>query len=63
MTNQAIAVIADDGIGQEVVPAAIDCVNAALARHDRSLEWTYLEWGSEFYLRHGSMMPPRGYRL
>ena len=55
-----IAVIAGDGIGKEVVPVGIDCVDAALARHNQSVTWTHLDWGSDYYLKHGSMMPADG---
>ncbi len=55
-----IAVIAGDGIGKEVVPAGIACVDAALARHDQSVIWEHLEWGSDYYLKHGAMMPKDG---
>ncbi|MCU1569942.1 MAG: tartrate dehydrogenase [Naasia sp.] len=56
----SIAVIAGDGIGKEVVPVGIECVDAALARHDQAVEWTYLGWGSDYYLKHGVMMPADG---
>jgi tartrate dehydrogenase/decarboxylase/D-malate dehydrogenase len=55
-----IAVIAGDGIGKEVVPVGIACVDAALARHDQSVIWEHLEWGSDYYLEHGAMMPKDG---
>ncbi|WP_259063699.1 tartrate dehydrogenase [Microbacterium sp. AK031] len=56
-TIASIAVIPGDGIGQEVVPPAMACVDAALARHEHSVRWTPLEWGSDLYRRTGSMMP------
>ncbi len=56
----SIAVIAGDGIGKEVVPVGIDCVNAALARHEQSVEWRHLDWGSDYYMEHGRMMPVDG---
>lgn len=55
-----VAVIAGDGIGKEVVPVGIACVDAALARHGRSIDWVHLEWGSDYYDRHGRMMPTDG---
>ncbi|MET7402880.1 tartrate dehydrogenase [Dactylosporangium sp. NPDC005572] len=55
-----IAVIAGDGIGQEVVPAAIECLDAVAARHDIVLDWHDLDWGSEYYRSHGRMMPLDG---
>jgi len=56
----SIAVIAGDGIGKEVVPAAIDCVDAALARHGSSVDWVDYDWSSELYLKTGRMMPVDG---
>ncbi|WP_308192945.1 tartrate dehydrogenase [Microbacterium sp. NFH-22A-Y] len=58
-----MAVIAGDGVGQEVMPPAITCVDAALARHGHTIEWTHLDWGSDLYLRTGSMMPRDGLDL
>ena len=55
-----IAVLAGDGIGKEVVPAAIECIDAALARHDSSVEWVDYAWGSDLYLKTGRMMPVDG---
>lgn len=59
----SVAVIAGDGVGQEVMPPAIRCVDAALARHGHVIEWVHLDWGSERYLRTGSMMPLDGLEL
>ncbi|MER5458657.1 isocitrate/isopropylmalate family dehydrogenase [Micromonospora sp. NPDC002389] len=56
----SIAVIAGDGIGQEVVPAAITCLDAVAARHGCSFGWSDLPWGSEYYRQHGRMMPTDG---
>jgi len=55
-----IAVIAGDGIGQEVVPAAVECLDAVAARHGVTLEWHHLGWGSDHYRAHGRMMPVDG---
>jgi tartrate dehydrogenase/decarboxylase/D-malate dehydrogenase len=60
MSTHSIAVIAGDGIGQEVVPAAIACVERIADIHCLDLEFTYFDWGSEYYLRHGRMMPADG---
>ena len=52
-----IAVIAGDGIGLEVIPAGIDVITRAAGAAGASLEFTHFEWGSEYYLRTGKMMP------
>jgi len=58
--GHTVAVIAGDGIGKEVVPAAIACIDAALDAHGESIEWDYLPWGSDYYLETGTMMPANG---
>ncbi|AEF41453.1 tartrate dehydrogenase [Hoyosella subflava] len=60
MTTQRIAVIAGDGIGKEVVPAAIACLERIAELHTLDLRFTYFDWGSEYYLQHGRMMPVDG---
>jgi len=60
MSRQRIAVIAGDGIGQETVPAAVHCIDAALARHDTRLDWNFLDWSADRYRRDGAMMPSDG---
>jgi len=57
MTKHKIAVIAGDGIGQEVVPEGIRVLDAAATRFDLRLEWEHFEWSSDYYLKHGAMMP------
>ena len=56
-----IAVIAEDGIGPEVVGAGVRVLEAA-AEMDVSieLEFTKFPWGCEYYLEHGRMMPDDG---
>ena len=55
--RHSIAVIAGDGIGQEVVPAAIECLNAVAELHSIELDFVDRPWGSDYYLKHGRMMP------
>ena len=57
MAAYRIAVIAGDGIGQEVIPAGIQVLERAAAQHAFSLEFVGLPWGCEYYLRTGRMMP------
>jgi tartrate dehydrogenase/decarboxylase / D-malate dehydrogenase len=61
MKTYHIAVIEGDGIGKEVVPAAIEVLDAA-AKLDGGFqfEWTYFPWGCDYYLEHGVMMPEDG---
>ena len=60
MSTHKIAVIPGDGIGNEVVPAAIDCLERIAELHSLDLEFTYFDWGSEYYARHGRMMAEDG---
>jgi tartrate dehydrogenase/decarboxylase/D-malate dehydrogenase len=58
--HHSIAVIAGDGIGQEVVPAAIECLTAVAGLHSIGLDFVDLPWGSDYYQKHGRMMPVDG---
>ena len=57
MRTYRIAVIPGDGIGLEVVPAAIRALEAVAARFAFGLEWESFQWGSAHYFSHGRMMP------
>jgi len=57
MTTYRVAVIPGDGIGHEVIPAAIRVVEAAGTRAGFAFEWEHFPWGSAHYLEHGRMMP------
>jgi tartrate dehydrogenase/decarboxylase/D-malate dehydrogenase len=61
MREHRIAVIPADGIGPEVIPEAVAVLESA-ARADGGfrLELESFDWGSEHYLRHGSVMPDDG---
>jgi tartrate dehydrogenase/decarboxylase / D-malate dehydrogenase len=56
MKTFKIAVIAGDGIGQEVIPAGIEVLKIAGEQGAFRLAFTEFPWGSEFYLRTGRMM-------
>ena len=60
MASYSIAVIAGDGIGQEVVPAAMKVVDAAGRRFGFEFRCTSFDWGCERYARTGQMMPEDG---
>lgn len=61
MKTYQIAVIPGDGIGQEVVPAAVQCLEAAAELHGGiKWEFTTFPWNCEYYLQHGQMMPDDG---
>ena len=56
-----IAVIAGDGIGQEVIPAGLAAIEAAARGTDSTFEFTELPWGCDYYIRHGRMMDEDGF--
>lgn len=61
MNRYEIAVIPGDGIGNEVVPAAIRVLETAAGIHGGlKFEWTHFPWSCEYYLEHGTMMPESG---
>jgi tartrate dehydrogenase/decarboxylase/D-malate dehydrogenase len=60
VVTHRVAVIAGDGIGKEVVPAAIACLERIAKIHSLDLKFTYFDWGSDYYLQHGRMMPVDG---
>ncbi|MDM5232099.1 tartrate dehydrogenase [Lysinibacillus pakistanensis] len=64
MKTYRIAVIPGDGIGKEVVPAAIEVLDQA-AHLDGSFqfEWTTFPWGCDYYLETGKMMPDNGIEI
>ena len=55
-----IAVIAGDGIGQEVVPEGIRACEAAGRRFGIEFDWTSLDWSCARYRETGHMMPEDG---
>jgi tartrate dehydrogenase/decarboxylase / D-malate dehydrogenase len=56
-----IAAIPGDGIGSEVIAAGIQVLQA-LAKRDGGfdLKFTHFDWGSNYYFKHGEMMPADG---
>ncbi|WP_426415056.1 tartrate dehydrogenase [Aestuariirhabdus sp. LZHN29] len=59
MPSHKIAVIAGDGIGQEVMPEGIRALEAAAAAFNIDIEWSYFDWAcADYYQRHGEMLPP-----
>jgi tartrate dehydrogenase/decarboxylase/D-malate dehydrogenase len=55
-----IAVIAGDGIGREVMPAAIEVVETVAGPFGFTVAWTEYPWSCATYTRTGRMMPPDG---
>lgn len=58
MTTHKIAVIAGDGIGNEVMPEGLRVLEATARRFGIELEFTTMPWANcNYYLQHGQMMP------
>ena len=53
-----IAVIAGDGIGQEVMPEGLRVLDTACRQFGLDLEFVSFDWAHcDYYLQHGQMMP------
>src|SRR3954465_1588905 len=61
MKTYKIAAVPGDGIGKEVIAAGIEVLNA-LAKRDNKFSFTFesFDWGSDYYKKHGVMMPADG---
>ncbi|MEW6458098.1 MAG: 3-isopropylmalate dehydrogenase [Bacillota bacterium] len=53
-----IAVIPGDGTGPEQVREGLKVLQAAAGKEGFALETTVLDWGGEYYLRTGEVLPP-----
>jgi 3-isopropylmalate dehydrogenase len=58
-SKKRIAVIAGDGIGQEVIPQALKVIRASSA----AVEFSEFDWGADRYLRDGLTVPPGGFEM
>ncbi len=58
MKKFSIAVIAGDGIGPEVIGAAQRVLEHTAPTFGLELAFEAFDWGSEYYFKHGRMMPP-----
>jgi tartrate dehydrogenase/decarboxylase / D-malate dehydrogenase len=63
MRNFSIAVIAGDGVGQEVIPQGKRVLDAIGPQYDARFSFRDFEWGAEYFFKHGQMMPPGGLAL
>jgi tartrate dehydrogenase/decarboxylase/D-malate dehydrogenase len=61
MREYRIASIPADGIGPEVISAGIDVLQALEKRlGDLKFRFDHFDWGSDYYKKHGVMMPADG---
>jgi 3-isopropylmalate dehydrogenase len=59
VARKRIAVIPGDGIGQEVIPQAVQAIRATGA----AVAFTEFDWGADRYLRDGTTVPPDGFAM
>src|SRR5690625_3041471 len=58
MQAHKIAVMAGDGIGQEVMPEGLRVLEKVCAKYDIALELHHFDWAcADYYQKHGQMMP------
>ena len=63
MRHYRIAAIPADGIGPEVINAGLEVLDALAARDGGfSLVIDHYDWGTDYYKRHGALMPADGLR-
>jgi 3-isopropylmalate dehydrogenase len=56
--KKRIAIIPGDGIGKEVIPAAVKVLKSAAAAGGREVALTEFNWGADRYLHDGVTLPP-----
>jgi 3-isopropylmalate dehydrogenase len=61
VTRHRVAVIAGDGIGPEVIEAAIPVLDRAAAAHGFGLDWERLPYSADHYLATGETLPDRAF--
>ncbi len=59
MPRKRIAVVPGDGIGKEVIPQALNVIQATGAE----VEFTEFDWSADRYLKDGTTIPPDGFAM
>src|SRR5215472_2390337 len=59
MAKKRIAVVPGDGIGKEVIPAAMEVIEATGA----AVEFTTFDWSADRYLKDGTTIPADGFAM
>src|SRR5260370_41321066 len=59
MQKKKIAVVPGDGIGKEVIAAAVQVIQAAKA----PVEMTQFDWSADRYLKGGTTVPADGFAM
>jgi 3-isopropylmalate dehydrogenase len=58
----SVAVIAGDGIGPEVIAAAIPVIDAAAKKHGCAFDWEHLPYSADHYLKTKETLPDKAFR-
>ena len=57
MQTLKIAVLAGDGIGPEVIDVTMALGDQVAKSHQFQIQWNSFPWGTDYFLKHGRMMP------
>jgi len=60
MATYEIAAVPGDGIGHEIVPAAIEVLKKLAEKHSFGLSFTTYPWGAGYYRAYGRFLPAEG---
>jgi tartrate dehydrogenase/decarboxylase / D-malate dehydrogenase len=60
LQRRTFTVVPGDGVGPEVVGAALPVLDAAARGADAEITWQTRDWGADHYLRSGAAMPADG---
>src|SRR4030042_5425300 len=63
MRRYRIAVVPGDGIGQEIVPAALKILEKVSSQFNFTNEKQTFGWGAGYYRNHGEFMPANGLEI
>jgi tartrate dehydrogenase/decarboxylase/D-malate dehydrogenase len=63
MSSYKIAIIPGDGVGSEVAAEAKKILDAVADKHGFNVETEKFDWGCDYYLKHGVMMPEDGLKI
>ncbi|WP_158857147.1 tartrate dehydrogenase [Lunatibacter salilacus] len=60
MKTYRLAIVPGDGIGHEIIPAALKVLEAAANKFGFELNYTFFDWGAGRYVKEGAFMPEDG---
>lgn len=60
MNTYRLAIVPGDGIGHEIIPAALNVLEAAAKKFGFNLDYTFFDWGAGRYVKEGAFMPEDG---